>query len=133
MYVHPDAKLVEIIDGEEFYSCDPIDFPNYMISRSGILINRTTGKIKIPLVVETRCGKSIRRHARVNLRRYEYRKTFDMTRIMGIMFVENPHNKPRVYRINDDSSDYQINNLRWGEYDHDRRPKYHVSSSCSDN
>lgn len=34
MYVHPDAQLVEIIDGEEFYSCDPIGFSNYMISRN---------------------------------------------------------------------------------------------------
>lgn len=53
MYVHPDAQLVEIIDGEEFYSCDPIGFSNYMISRNGTLINRTTGKIRIPKIVET--------------------------------------------------------------------------------
>ena len=63
MYVHPDAQLVEIIDGEEFYSCDPIGFPNYMISRNGTLINRTTRKIRIPRIVETKSGKSIRRHA----------------------------------------------------------------------
>lgn len=77
MYVHPDAQLVEIIDGEEFYSCDPIGFPNYMISRSGILINRTTGRVRIPRIVETRSGNSKRSHAIVNLRQYEYRKTFD--------------------------------------------------------
>ena len=87
MYVHPDAQLVEIIDGEEFYSCDPIGFSNYMISRNGTLINRTTGKIRIPKIVETTYRKSKRTHAIVNLRQYEYRKTFDMTRIMGIMFV----------------------------------------------
>lgn len=133
MYVHPDAQLVEIIDGEEFYSCDPIGFPNYMISRNGTLINRTTRKIRIPRIVETRSGKSIRRHAIVNLRQYEYQKTFDMTRIMGVMFIPNPQGKSRVYRINNDSSDYRISNLRWGDYDHDRRPKYNYSSSCSDN
>ena len=54
-----------------------------------------------------------------------------MTRIMGIMFVPNPQGKSRVYRINDDSSDYKISNLRWGEYDHDRRPKHIRSASCS--
>lgn len=104
-----------------------------MISRNGTLINRTTRKIRIPRIVETRSGKSIRRHAIVNLRQYEYRKTFDMTRIMGVMFIPNPQGKSRVYRINNDSSDYRISNLRWGDYDHDRRPKYNYSSSCSDN
>lgn len=103
-----------------------------MISRNGTLINRTTRKIRIPRIVETRYGNSKRSHAIVNLRQYEYRKTFDMTRIMGIMFVPNPQGKSRVYRINDDSSDYKIGNLRWGEYDHDRRPKHIRSASCSD-
>ena len=133
MYVHPDAQLVEIIDGEEFYSCDPIGFSNYMISRNGTLINRTTGKIRIPKIVETTYRKSKRTHAIVNLRQYEYRKTFDMTRIMGIMFVPNPQGKSRVYRINNDSADYKISNLRWGDYDNDRRPKKIRSTSCTDN
>ena len=41
------------------------------------------------------------------------RKTFPVHRLMGLTFLENPHNKPQIDHIDRNKSNNKLENLRW--------------------
>lgn len=83
------------------------DFPNYLISSDGRVMNKKTLKFVKPVI---HCRD--RQHV-VNLWRNNKAKLFSLYRLLAIHFIPNPNNKPHINHINGDRSDFSLENLEW--------------------
>ena len=82
---------------------------NYSVSNKGNVKNNKTDKILKP---------RLDRHGyyRLNLRLNRKKKTVMVHRLTALAFILNPENKPCVDHINNNTSDNNINNLRWATH-----------------
>lgn len=83
------------------------DFPSYMISSEGRVMNKKTARC-IARVIHCRD-----RHHVVNLWKSNKSKLHSLYRLLAIYFIPNPKNKPQINHINADRSDYSLENLEW--------------------
>jgi hypothetical protein len=80
------------------------DFPNYSISRDGVVMNNETGHVLTALRLTSQNYKRIR------FGRSKYRI---LHRLLAQAFIPNPDNKPFIDHINRDTLDNRLENLRW--------------------
>lgn len=83
------------------------EFPNYMISSYGRVMNKRLIKFVKP-VIHGRDGQHV-----LNLWSGNNKKQFSLYRLLAIYFIPNPKNKPQINHINGDRSDYSLENLEW--------------------
>lgn len=82
-------------------------FTNYEISSTGHVRNKKTNRIHKPYHnKETGYLQSW-------LYQERYRKTFNIHRIIAILFIKNIDNKEFVDHINGDKTDNRVDNIRW--------------------
>lgn len=82
------------------------EFPNYEITRSGMIRNKTTNKIK-------KISKGYRGYPVVSLRKdgKMYLRTIHI--LLARTFIPNPENKPEINHIDGDKTNYKLENLEW--------------------
>ena len=82
------------------------NFPQYMITRKGEVINRRGKRIKQQVA---RNG-----YLRVSLSNSEVKhKWFLVHRLVALSFIPNPNNLPQVNHINRNKADNRVENLEW--------------------
>ena len=54
-------------------------------------------------------------HIAVDLKKNNFRKTYQVHRLMAKSFLPNPHGLPLVRPLNDEPGDNRIENLAWGD------------------
>jgi hypothetical protein len=82
-----------------------IDFPNYLINKKGVVINKKFNKIL--------SGSKNRKYPVVKLSKNRIKYTKAIHRLIAINFIPNPLNKKEVNHINGITTDYSISNLEW--------------------
>lgn len=82
-----------------------IDFPNYLINKKGVVINKKFNKIL--------SGSKNRKYPVVKLSKNCIKYTKAIHRLIAIHFIPNPLNKKEVNHINGITTDYSISNLEW--------------------
>ena len=82
-----------------------IDFPNYLINKNGVVINKKFNKIL--------SGSTTRHYPAVNLSKNCIKYKRAIHRLIAIHFIPNPLNKKEVNHINGITTDYSISNLEW--------------------
>ena len=82
---------------------------NYSISNKGNIKNNNTERILKQTI--NRDG-----YHRLSLYVDRKQKTVEIHRLVAIAFIPNPENKPCVDHINNNTSDNNINNLRWATH-----------------
>lgn len=81
-------------------------FENYLISKEGIVFNLSTNRIK---------------KIQYNSRSYPYVKLFNKSksrnisihRLLAIIYIDNPYNKPEVNHKDGNKHNFSLNNLEW--------------------
>ena len=97
-----------------YYCYDPIirdipEFPNYQISEYGEVYNKITG-IELK---ETFSPNARRPYKKLNLQKDGKNFTPDLHRLLGKIFIYNPHNKQYVDHIDGNIWNNSLDNLRW--------------------
>ena len=82
-----------------------IDFPNRVINKKGVVINKKFNKIL--------SGSKNRKYPVVKLSKNCIKYTKAIHRLIAIHFIPNPLNKKEVNHINGITTDYSISNLEW--------------------
>lgn len=78
------------------------DFPNYSISRDGVVMNNETGHIMRPRISQAGYF-TIQLSGKPRL----------LHRLLAKAFITNPENKPFIDHINRDRLDNRLENLKW--------------------
>jgi hypothetical protein len=82
------------------------DYPNYLIDEKGCVVSKHTNA---PLCVWT----NDKGYSCVLLYKNNKPKRFTIHRLLGLLFIPNPDNKPFIDHINRIKTDYRLENLRW--------------------
>ena len=80
-------------------------YENYSVSNFGIVKNNKTGKILKPKIDNG--------YKRLQLCKEGIQKFFGVHRLVGLMFIDNPDNKPFVDHIDCNKQNNNVINLRW--------------------
>jgi hypothetical protein len=98
--VPPTAKMAQ-----EVFKEVP-GFPGYSISNLGNVKNNETGRV-------LKAATNSRGYLLARL--YENGKvnTFQIHRLVGLVFIENPEGKPQIDHIDNDKTNNCVENLRW--------------------
>ena len=83
-----------------------IDYPNYQITDSGVIYNRSG----IALKYSYRKGEG---HPRVTLYNSSGHKNFSVHRLVAIHFLPNPKNKLQVHHKDNNKNNPKVENLEW--------------------
>jgi len=83
------------------------DFPNYSISRDGVVMNNETGHI-LKSYVNKQVG-----YLQIKLPKERHKYWVYIHRLVAEAFISNPENKDFVDHINRDRQDNRLENLRW--------------------
>lgn len=94
------------------------EFPNYMISSNGRILNKKTLKFVKPVI-----HKRDRQHV-VNLWKNNKSKLFSLYRLLAIHFIPNPLNKPAVNHISGNRADFSLENLEWVTHSENSKHAY---------
>lgn len=86
------------------------DYENYSIDENGTVVNNSTGAGK-HLAINRRNG-----YLYVDLYNANGNKKFAVHRLVAMLFVDNPLNKPTVDHINGIRTDNRAVNLRWATF-----------------
>jgi hypothetical protein len=81
----------------------------YRVSSKGRVRSKYTGKIRKVFKRGQRKGT----YLYVDLFADGVRKRIDIQRLVAIIFIPNPHNKPEVNHVNCDPFDNRVDNLEW--------------------
>jgi len=81
-------------------------YPNYLVYEDGRVFSKTTRKMMKPHM--NNAG-----YWYVGLWRNQKRKQFYLHRLIAMVYVPNPENKPEVDHIDKDKSNNCVSNLRW--------------------
>lgn len=84
------------------------EFGNYIITDSGTVANKQTGRIKKP--TSNHSGKG---YLYVDLYNNGIRKRFYVHRLVAETFIPNPLSKPYVNHIDGDTQNNNVANLEW--------------------
>ena len=83
---------------------------SYEVSRDGEVRNITTKQLLSQ-------HKNHKGYLKVNLWKDGKLKNVTVHRLVAIMFIPNPDNKPTVNHINEDKTDNRVENLEWATYE----------------
>lgn len=84
-----------------------IGYPNYILSKTGIVVNKTTGRrLSTPYGIANKCLV-------VRLWKGNKSRMFNLYRLLGIHFRPNPENKKEVHHKDYDRMNISLNNLYW--------------------
>jgi hypothetical protein len=81
------------------------DYPNYSVSNLGNVKNNKTGRI-----LKTRVHKG---YLVINLYNNNVMKHKPIHRLVGNAFIQNPQNKLCIDHVDTDTTNNNVNNLRW--------------------
>lgn len=82
------------------------EYPNYDCSNTGLIRNRTSGKISTGTITN-------RGYVAVSISINGIKHTIQPHRFVALLFVENPNNKPYVNHIDGNKSNNNYQNLEW--------------------
>jgi hypothetical protein len=85
---------------------DVVGWPEYMVSDTGVIRYKATGKIRKPRI------EKLGYHS-VDLWRNNYMKRLKVHRMVALAFIDNPLNKPQVNHIDGDKNNNKVSNLEW--------------------
>ena len=91
-----DVERVKRIDG----------FDNYSVSNHGRVRNDKTNRILKP-------GLYGEGYHTVNLYKNKKKKPHSVHRLVGLAFIQNPENRPKVDQIDEVNTNNHVRNLRW--------------------
>ena len=83
-------------------------FPGYEIASDGTIVNIISGLPLQPKSYDQRAP-----YPSVMLTNHGHRKRIAIHRLVALVFVPNPENKPEVHHIDADVTNYNATNLRW--------------------
>ena len=89
----PDGKIME-------------EFPNYIITKYGEVYNLKRKRF----LISTRIATG---YMSINLSNNKKIKTFNVHRLVALVFLDNPNNLPEVNHIDFDKTNNKIENLEW--------------------
>jgi len=84
------------------------EFP-YLVNRMGKVKSEITGKILKPFLR----GKKKGTYPCVDLYLYGERHRIDVHRLVALLFIPNPEDKPEVNHLDLDHMNYRADNLEW--------------------
>lgn len=84
-----------------------VDFPNYIVRKNGLVVNRATGNLVKPVYAIANRSMAVR------LWKDNRTKMVNLYRLLAIHFIPNPENKPDVHHIDYDRMNHNLNNLKW--------------------
>ena len=79
---------------------------NFFISNDGLVKNIKTNKLR-------KTNTDVDGYEKVLIGYKKKRKNFQIHRLLGIAFIENPKNKPVIDHIDRNKKNNNLNNLRW--------------------
>ena len=81
-------------------------FPNYSITKEGVITNLTTGWVKSAWLAEVG-------YRYVDLAHEGYNKKIALHRLLALHFIPNPENKRTVNHLDGDKLNNKLSNLAW--------------------
>ena len=110
-YIHPDARFVKTVDGEDYYSMRPLGFPNYMMSRSGRIFHIESHNERFFQLI-----KKPKNRLKMILKYSGTEKSFNSGNIIATMFIPNPDQKDKVFYKDKNPLNNNLSNLEWRDY-----------------